>query len=138
MKAGIINWLVATGDVAKTGEEQCISAFGIAVTRGGPTVWTTKLNIIRRVVGGVDDGGVRGFAGEMFERTLVWAGLLVVDGDHVATEKGGNPVAGAVGEVDTAADADVRAGVIDGELTGGDLLAVISADLGPLEDVHAV
>jgi len=69
---------------------------------------------------------------------LVVTGRLAVDLDHITAEEGCDPIIWPLGEWDTTGDADVGAGVVDGELAGGNCLAVVAADLGPLEDVDTV
>jgi hypothetical protein len=129
---------VATSDVTETGEVDVIRPLVIARAGGSPAVGLTKADGVGRIVLGVDDRGVRGLLVKVLKGTLIGTGRLAVDLDHVATEKGCDPVVWPGGECDTTGDANVGAGVVNGELASGDGFAVVAADLGPLEDVVAI
>lgn len=134
----IIELEVATSDMAEAGQVHVVGALGVVRADSGPAVRTTEVDVVGCVVAGVDDRGVGRLGGKVLEGTLVGTGGLAVDLDLVAAEEGRDPVGGALGERDAAGDLDVGAGVVDGQLAGGDLLAVVAADLGPLEDVDTV
>ena len=129
---------VAAGDMAEAGQAHAVGALGVVVSGGSPAVGDTKADVVRRVVARVDDRGVRGLRRKVLECALVGAGGLAVDLDLVAAVEGRDPVVGPRGEFDAAGDADVGAGVVDGQLARADLLAVVAADLGPLEDVFTI
>jgi len=134
----IIGLLATTGNVAEAGEVHGVSALRVGLTDSGPSVWHTKADVVGRVVVGVDDGGVGGLSGKVLECTLIRTGRLAIDLNLIATSEGGYPVRWPIGERGATRDLNVGAGVIDGQLASGDLLAVVAANLGPLEDVDTV
>jgi hypothetical protein len=138
MQFRIIGPLVATGNVAEAGEVHGISALRVGLTESGPSVWHTKADGVGGVVVGVDDGGIGRLSGKVLECTLIGTGRLAVNLNLITANEGGNPVLRPVGERSATRDANVGTGVIDGQLASGDLLAVIAANLGPLEDVDTV
>jgi len=130
--------LLVTGDVAEAGEVHGIGALRVGLTESSPSVRHTETDGVGCVVVGVDDDGVGGFSGKVLECTLIRTGRLAVDLNLVTAKEGGNPVRWPVGERNATRDANVGTGVVDGQLASGDRLAVVAANLGPLEDVDAV
>jgi hypothetical protein len=112
--------LVTTSDMAKTGQSHTVSTLGVVVSNGSPAIRTTKVDVVRRVVARIDNGGIDGLGSEVLEGTLVGAGGLAVDLDLITTEEGRDPVIWSGGEVGTTGDLDVGTGMVDGQLTSGD------------------
>ena len=129
---------MATSDVAETGQVDVVCALGVVRTDSSPAIRTAEPDVIRRVVLRVDDRRVGGFSCKVLECTLVWSGRLAIDLDHITTVEGCDPIIWPRSERDTAIDADIGAGVIDGQLASGDCLAIVATDLGPLKNVDTV
>ena len=130
--------LVATSDVAETGQAYGVSTLGVVGSDSRPSIRAAEADVVRRVVPHVDDGGVGRLSVKVLECTLVGAGRLAVDLDLVTAEEGCDPVIGPRGKVRAARDANVGAGMVDGQLAGGNTVAVVAADLGPLEHVDTI
>jgi hypothetical protein len=135
--------LVTTSDVAETGQAYAVSALGVVVSDGSPSIGTAEADVVRRVVRHVDDRGVGRLSCKVLECTLVGAGRLgdarlVFDLDLVAAIEGCDPVIGPRGEVSATRDANVGTGMVDGQLASGNTVAIVAADLGPLENVFAI
>ena len=130
--------LMATSDVAETGQVHVVCALGVVHTDGGPAIRTTEPDVIRRIVVRVDDRWVGRFSCKVLECTLVLSRRLAVDLDHITTVEGCDPISRPLRERNTARDSDIGAGVVDGQLTSGNCLAIVAADLGPLKDVDTV
>jgi hypothetical protein len=133
-----IEQLVATSDVAETRQVDVVCALGVVRTGNSPAIGNTEADVISRIVARVDDRRVGRLRSKVLESTLVWTGRLAVDLDHITTEEGRDPIIWPRGELNTTGDADVGASVVDGELASGNRLAIVAADLGPLEDVVTV
>jgi hypothetical protein len=133
-----IGQLMATSDVAQTGQAHAVCALGVVRTDSSPAVRTTEPDGVSRVVACVDNGRVDGLSCKVLECTLIGTGGLAIDLDHITTEEGCDPIIWPRGEGNTAGDTDIGAGVVDGQLASGNCLAVVAADLGPLEDVVTV
>jgi len=130
--------LVTTSDMAQTGQSHSVSALDVVRSDGSPAIRSTKADVSSRVVARVDNRGVGRLSCKVLEGTLVGAGGLAVDLDLITTVEGRDPVIRPSGEVGASGDADVGTGMVDGQLTSGDLIAVVAADLGPLEDVYTI
>ena len=114
-----IEQLVATSDVAETGQIHVICVLGVVRTDSSPAIRTAEPDVISRIVVRVDDRRVGGFSCEVLECALVWSRRLAIDLDHITTEEGCDPIIWPPSERDTALNADIGAGVVDGQLASG-------------------
>jgi len=129
---------MATSDMAKTREIEVIGALGVGITNSSPAIRSTKLDVVGIIVCHIDDRRVGGFSSKVLEGTLTGRRGLAVDLDLLAVVEGRDPVGWPLGEGCTAGDTDVGAGVVDGQLASGDVIAVVAAEPGPLEDVDTI
>jgi len=136
MQRGIVE-LMATGDVAETGQAYAVSALGVVVSDGSPSIRTTVFHGTL-VVRHVDDRGVGRLSIKVLECTLVGTGRLVADLDLITAEKGCDPVIGPRGEVSATRDANVGTGMVNGQCAIGNIVAIVAAELGPLENVCTI
>ena len=133
-----IELLVATSDVAETGQVHVVCALLVIRTDSSPAIRATEPDVIRRDVVHIDDRRVGRLSCKVLVCALVWTRRLVVDLDLITTIEGCDPIVWPGGERFTARNADIGAGVVDGQLLCGDSVAVVAADLGPLKDVVTV
>ena len=133
-----IELLVATSDVAETGQVHVVCALLVIRADSSPAIRATKADVISRVVVHVDDRGVGRLSCKVLVCTLVWTRRLVVDLGLITTIEGCDPIVWPVGERNTARNADIGAGVVDRQLLCGITVAVVTTDLGPLKDVVTV
>lgn len=124
--------------MTKAGEVSRISALLVGVAGSRPaTGGATEPDVGRIIIADVDVGWV-GLLGEVLVGTLLVRGGLTIDLNLITTKEGCSPVSGAFLDWGTAADTDIGAGVVDGELTSGDGVRVVTAKVRPLEDVLAI
>jgi len=130
--------LVTTSDMAQTGQSHIVSALGVVRSDGSPAIRNSEEDVVRRVVGRIDNRGVDRLSCKVLGCTLVGLGGLAVDLDLITTVEGRDPVIWPRGEVRTTGDLDVGTGMVNRQLTSGDLLAIVAAKLGPLENVYTI
>ena len=132
------NLSVATGDVAETGEVDGIGTLLVGSTRSGPTAGrTTETDVGSIVIADVNVGWV-GLLGKVLVGALLVGGGLAVHLDLVTTKERCNPVGWTILQSNTTGDTNVCAGVVDGELTSGDGVGVVTTKVRPLKDVFTV
>ena len=125
-------------DTAETREVHAVCSLGVVLTDSSPAVRNTKADGVSVIVARVDDGRVDRLSCKVLECTLVGTRGLAVDLDLITTIEGCDPIIWPRCEGDTAGDANIGTSVVDGELASGNCLAVVAADLGPLEDVDTI